>query len=83
MKTSKEALATHLGWDYKDLADYNYQPGRFTSSVYTVGSDYYCCVKSGQSVPQPKSKNRDHFKWVEIADNYCNKYGFRIYKATP
>lgn len=34
MKTAKEALATHLGWDMADLTDYNYQPSRFTKTVY-------------------------------------------------
>lgn len=34
-------LAEHFGWDVTDVRDSEYQPGRFTRKVYTLGNDYY------------------------------------------
>jgi hypothetical protein len=79
IKTIKEALATHLGWEYGELKDYNYQPGRFSRSVYSVGDRLYCCAKDGQSLPQPTRKNMNRVTWIEIKDDYLNKQGFKIY----
>lgn len=78
MKTNKEALATHLNMDTSDLTDYNYQPGRYTKSVYALSDGYYCASKNG-ILPKAVRKDGITFKWIEIKDNFVNKYGYKIY----
>jgi len=81
MKSNKEALATHLGMDMRDLRDYTYQPGRFTRAVYAVDDKYYCVVKDIKDLPKPTRKHVDPLQWQEESDPYVNKYGFRVFKA--
>lgn len=79
MKTNKEALASHLGMNISDLTDYNYQPERFTKTVYGL-SDAYWCASKNSILPLPISKNTDKFNWVEVV-SYVNRYGYRVYKS--
>lgn len=81
MKSSKEALATHLGMDMSDLSDYNYQPGRFTRAVYAVDDNYYCAVKTFNDLPKPTRKSVEPLHWREEPDPYVNKYGYHVFKA--
>ena len=74
MKTSKEALATHLGMDYSDLNDCRYQYGRTPYPIYNIGETYYCCFKGSK-----KLWNSDTIIWVEVKDEYIDSFGFRIF----
>lgn len=81
MKTAKEALACHLGMDISDLTDYNYQPGRYTKTIYGLSHGYYVAVRSINDLPKPTRKNVTEFKWVEKVDNFVNKYGWLIFTS--
>ncbi len=77
MKSSKEALATHLGMDIAELKNYVYQSGYFTKPVYTIENRYYCCSKN------TPAKSRDsygtQFIWIEVKDEFVNKHGWKIF----
>ncbi len=81
IKGSKEALAWHLGWDIADLKDCQYQPGRTTKAIYTIGDDYYTCIPLGQSPPKATRNDRE-WDWAEIKDNFVNYQGYKIFKQT-
>lgn len=81
MKTAKEALATHLGMSFSDLADYNYQYGHWSKSIYAIGDETYCCVKEGAAPAKPNRKNVSPKNWQEVKDEYVNKFGWKIFKA--
>lgn len=81
MKTSKQALASHLNMDVSDLSDYNYQYGKFTKSVYNFDFGMYCSSKNNTTLPQPTGKNQDRLIWEMIPDSFCNNYGWLIFKA--
>lgn len=84
MKTSKEALAQFLGWDYADLKDNRYHAGRTSIPVYCCGNDYYCCNKDGKPPAKYISRGTDQsiqFGWTEIKDSYINSFGWKIWKA--
>ena len=49
--TAREAIATHLGYDYAEMEDYRYQPTRTTVPVYAVREAYYCAPTSRQAPP--------------------------------
>ena len=76
IKTSKEALATHLNMDYADLKDYEYQYGRSVIKIYAFDDAYYCAMKDNKPLPR-----KEEFNWVEVPDVLINKFGFKIYKS--
>jgi len=80
MKTSKEALCTHLNADWYSLSEYAYHPGRYSRTVYAIADGYYCATKDGK-LPKPTKSTEPNFEWVEVPDAWVNKYGFKIYKA--
>lgn len=79
MKTSIEALATHLNNDVADLRDYEYKSGRFSKRVFAFDHGYYCAVRNVSELPKPTRKNEDAFEWVEIPDRFVNAYGWLIF----
>lgn len=79
MKTAKEALATHLGMNYADLSEYNYQYGHWSKSIYAIGDNYFCCVKEGQKPATPTRKGVANKEWTELKDEYVNKYGWKLF----
>lgn len=81
MKTAKEALANHLYMDMADMKDYIYQPGRYTRAVYALHDGYYCAVKDEKKLPQPTRHETSKLKWVQQSDSWCEKYGWKIFKA--
>lgn len=38
---SKSVLAATFGWDSAEVGEYEYQPGRFSKPVFSIGSDYF------------------------------------------
>lgn len=82
IKSAKSALANHFGWDIAEMKDYEYQAGLYTKQVFSVGADdYYCASTDPKKLPKPVSKNRgSDFNWVEVPDNFVNKYGWKIFK---
>ncbi len=79
LKTSKEALANHLGWDIADLKDARYQSTQYNSPVYSISNDYFCATPEGKAPAKPMRKGVDPFNWVEVP-SFVNQYGFKIYK---
>lgn len=82
MKTSKQAIAAHLGMDSADLTEYNYHPGRFTISVYAVGDNYYCASKTLKKAWAIRP-NGMRFNWVDTNDTFCNSYGYKVFVHRP
>jgi len=75
------ALATHLEYDNKELAEYKYQPGRFTRTVYALNDAYYCATADKKKLPK-NTRGDANFKWVEVPDRFVNDFGYFIFKAT-
>ncbi len=65
MKNPHTRIAEHLGWDSADVIDYNYQPGRFSTPVYSLGN-------SNQYWAGSKPKDRDGMmtNWVPVVSSY-------------
>jgi len=78
IKNKREAIAHHLMLDYYEVEDYRYHYGHTTQPVYAI-DDYYCAVKANQK-PAKHRYDMD-FNWVEIADEFLNKNGYKIYKS--
>mgnify|MGYP001581139869 CR=1 FL=1 len=58
-------LAEHLGQEYPDFKDNEYQPVRaaLRVPVFTLG-DYWCVTKPGEKLPRP-----DRWGWVAVPDD--------------
>lgn len=73
----KRAVAEHLGMDYAEMGDYEYQPGRHGRfKVYAVGDYYYVAGADGSSENPPKG-----YKWEWVHDRHVNHYGWIILRA--
>lgn len=64
MNTSKQALASFLGWDLPELKDYRYHAGRTSIPVYTCDNFYYCATKGNQ---KPAKYTRIVYKLIGLA----------------
>lgn len=82
MKSSKAALATHLGIDMSEMKDYSYQPGRFTRSVYYVENAYWCSVKETRHLPKATRLMGMELEWKEVPDKHVNGFGWKVFTAT-
>jgi hypothetical protein len=81
-RSAKTILAMYLGWDSKDLAECEYQHGRYNKPVYTIGNDYYCIVTDGQQPAQGRN-GKATFDWIEKVDSFINGQGCRLFVFKP
>ena len=66
---SRTALSNTLGLDSGELAEYQYQPGRFSRAVYSFGDNRYFCLGKRP----PKSNEMGHFVellWKPYSDQF-------------
>lgn len=49
---TKTVVAEYCGMDRADVADYEYQHGRFPVRVYAIGAQYLCVTTGGKRPPQ-------------------------------
>ncbi len=80
IKTSKQALATHLGMDFADMEHYRYRGRVQTIPVYAVGNEYYCSSKT-KPAKEIGSNITDELKWGEVKDDFVNRDGWKIFQA--
>ena len=78
--TPREALAQHLGFDLSEMKDYRYHYGHTNLPIYSIGDNYFCCVKIGKS---PAIHYDIDFKWSKVDDQFVQKNGFQIYIHKP
>lgn len=80
IKSKREALAQHFNLDFAETEDFRYHQGRTTQPVYAF-TDFYICITKGGQKP---ATHRDGFEWnwVEIKDDFVNKFGYNIWKST-
>lgn len=77
IKNKRDAIAQHLMLDYSEVEDYRYHYGHTTQPVYAIDDAYYCATKTSPA----KHRYDMEFNWVEVADEFLNKNGYKIYKS--
>ncbi len=84
IKTAREAMAQHLGWEYSELKEYRYHAGRTSCPVYTTGNLYYCATKGNKKPARYISRGIDQttqWTWEEVKEPYINGFGFKIWQS--
>lgn len=81
IKSAKNALASHFGWDISEMKDYEYQHGRFTKPVFAVGDEYWCASTDDKKLPKSADGLGVEFKWEEVKDGMVNESGWKIFKS--
>lgn len=74
--STRNVLASHLGWDASELSEYRYHTGRTSAPVYTIGDEYYCCVAKGKKPAKHRDVD-DRWNWVKVEDPHfdaCDIY---------
>lgn len=74
---TKNVLANHLGWDASELIEYRYHYGRTSVPVYSIGDQYYCCVRSGKPATHRDADYR--WEWNKVEDRYAEANDCEIY----
>lgn len=78
-KNKREAIAQHLMLDHAEVEDYRYHYGHTTQPVYAFTGCYYCVTKGSQK--PAKHKYGFDWDWQEVADDFLNKFGYKIWKS--
>ncbi len=81
IKTARQALATHWGIDFADVPDYHYTAILYNIPVYAIGNDYFCASKKSPA-KEIGMNITDELQWSEVKDEFVNKEGWKIFKAT-
>ena len=81
IRSSKAALASHLGFDMAEMNDYLYQSTRFTRSVYALDDFKYCAVREVRDLPKPTHPSTIALDWEEVIDRHVNEQGYKIFKS--
>lgn len=77
--TSKQVIATQLGWDQSELEEYRYHYGRTDKAVYAIGEKYYCATPKDK---QPAKQNDGiQWEWKEKKSSYADSIGWIIWEA--
>lgn len=83
IKTSKQALATYLGWDISEVEAYRYHFGRTTIPVYAIGENYYCAARIGKAPAKYRFDNSFEFTFTPIDNDYIKSLGWIVYIQKP
>lgn len=81
IKTAKSALAHHWNMDYAEVKDYRYTGVQYNKPVYAIGNAYYCASRN-KPAKEVGINITDELEWVEQKDDFVNKHGWKIFKAT-
>jgi len=65
MKRPHTRIAEHLGWDVADVIDYNYQPGRFNTPVYSVGRELQFWAGT-----KPRDRDKIMLDWKPVVSSH-------------
>jgi hypothetical protein len=49
--STREVIATAVGYDMAEIEDYRYQSTRTPTAVYAIGDYYYCAPTKAQKLP--------------------------------
>lgn len=65
---ARTALAYTMGLEPSELADYQYQPGRFSRAIYGIGEAFFCV---GKRSPNPdRMAHLAGLQWKPHADQF-------------
>ena len=79
IKSKREAVATHVQFDFQEIEEYRYHYGKTSQPVYALTDAYYCATKPNQR-PAKHVDGMD-WKWKEVKNEFINKDGWIIWKA--
>jgi hypothetical protein len=77
--TAKEAIATHIGWDYSEMSDYQYQPCTWNRKIYNVDEYYFTASKSIKE-PVVKSPTQG-YRWGLVWHLVDTIDGWNIFRS--
>ena len=69
-KSTAEKLAEHFSDDVAHVREYSYQPGRYTSPVYSLGDDLWAAGERPPKYKGPGADAEQQEKWKLVKSSF-------------